>query len=182
MDDFSRKFKLVTFTTSRFEVIVMSLILRLCLFQCKIFSGNENIFKCLIAFQKMFWKTFSGVWLCSWKYHRKHIFYLLLTFSQLPNKYIISFHNTETQKKQNPEKKIHQIRLNWEKKEEREATGFDLEVRLCGGGKIERRWSRSLLDRRGAIGAMLRLTRLVRFGVIGAMLRSMRPMECGSSD
>ena len=52
----------------------------------------------------MFWKIFFGVWLCSWKYHRKHIFYLLLTFSQLPNKYIISFLNTETQKKQNPEK------------------------------------------------------------------------------
>ena len=46
---------------------------------------------CLIAFQKMFWKIFSGVWLCSWEYHRKHIFYLLLTFSRLPNKYIISF-------------------------------------------------------------------------------------------
>ena len=53
----------------------------------------------------MFWKIFSGVWLCSWKYHRKHIFYLLLTFSQLSNKYIILFLNTETQKKQNPEKK-----------------------------------------------------------------------------
>ena len=31
-------------------------------------------------------------------------------------------------------------------------TGFDLEARLHGGGEgeIERRWSRSLLDRRGA--------------------------------
>ena len=67
----------------------------------------------------MFWKIFSGVWLCSWKYRRKHIFYLLLTFSQLPNKYIISFLNTETQKKENQKKKIHQIRSNWEKKEER---------------------------------------------------------------
>ena len=46
---------------------------------------------CLVAFQKMFWKIFSSVWLCSWKYHRKHIFYLLLTFSRLPNEYIISF-------------------------------------------------------------------------------------------
>ena len=33
-----------------------------------------------------------------------------LTFSQLSNKYIISFLNIETQKKQNLEKKIHQIR------------------------------------------------------------------------
>ena len=103
---------------------------------CKIFSrkkiffgnaisGKENIFKCLVASQKMFWKIFSGVWLCSWKYHRKHIFYLLLTFSQLPNKYIISFLNTETQKKQNLEKKIHQIWSNWEKKEERSARCCD---------------------------------------------------------
>ena len=38
---------------------------------------------CLVAFQKYFQKIFSGVWLCSWKYHRKHIFYLLLTFSHI---------------------------------------------------------------------------------------------------
>ena len=38
---------------------------------------------CLVAFQKMFRKIFSNVWLCSWKYHRKHIFYLLLTFSHI---------------------------------------------------------------------------------------------------
>ena len=48
-----------------------------------LFSAKENIFKCLVAFQKMFWKIFSSVWLCSWKYHRKHIFYLLLTFSHI---------------------------------------------------------------------------------------------------
>ena len=29
-----------------------------------LFSGNENIFKCLVAFQKMLWKIFSSVWLC----------------------------------------------------------------------------------------------------------------------
>ena len=44
--------------------------------------------------------------MCSWKYHRKHIFYLLLAFSQLPNKYIISFipqyrNTNKTQKKKN---------------------------------------------------------------------------------
>ena len=69
-----------------------------------LFSGKENIFMCLVAFQKMFRKIFSGAWLCSWKYHRKHIFYLLLTFSRLPNKYIISFipqykNTNKTQKK-----------------------------------------------------------------------------------
>ena len=67
-----------------------------------LFSGKENVFICLVAFQKMFRKIFSDVWLCSWKYHRKHIFYLLLTFSRLPNKYIISFipqNTNKTQKK-----------------------------------------------------------------------------------
>ena len=33
-------------------------------FQVKIFSEKENIFKCLVAFQKMLWKIFSSVWLC----------------------------------------------------------------------------------------------------------------------
>ena len=112
-------------------------------FQVKIFFEKENIFRCLVAF----WKIFFSVWLCSWKYHRKHIFYLLLTFSQLPNKYIISFLNSETQKKQNPKKKKnHQIRSNWEKKEEREATGFDLEARSCGGGEGEIAWWRRRRD------------------------------------
>ena len=64
---------------------------------------------CLVAFQKMFRKIFSDVWLCSWKYHIKHIFFLLLTFSQLPNKYIISFISQNTNKIQ---KKNHQIRTN----------------------------------------------------------------------
>ena len=48
----------------------------------------------------MFRKIFSDVWLCSWKYHKKHIFYLLLTFSQLPNEYIISFIPKNTNKTQ----------------------------------------------------------------------------------
>ena len=67
-----------------------------------LFFGKENVFMCFVAFQKMFQKIFSDVWLCSWKYHRKHIFYLLLTFSQLPNEYIISFipqNTNKTQKK-----------------------------------------------------------------------------------
>ena len=55
---------------------------------------------CLVAFQKNFRKKFSNVWLCSWKYHRKHIFYLLLIFSRLPNEYIISFISQNTNKTQ----------------------------------------------------------------------------------
>ena len=30
-----------------------------------LFSGKENVFMCLVAFQKMFRKIFSDVWLCS---------------------------------------------------------------------------------------------------------------------
>ena len=33
--------------------------------------GKENIFMCLIAFQNIFWKIFSGVWKRSWKRRRK---------------------------------------------------------------------------------------------------------------
>ena len=59
----------------------------------------------------MLWKIFSSVWLWCWKYHRKHIFYLLLTFSQLPNKYIISFLNPETQIKPRKKKLLIRSRL-----------------------------------------------------------------------
>ena len=27
-----------------------------------LFSGKENVFMCLVVFQKIFWKIFSGVW------------------------------------------------------------------------------------------------------------------------
>ena len=71
-----------------------------------LFSEKENIFMCLFAFQKMFWKIFSDVWLCSWKYHRKHIFYLLLTFSHI---FLVTkrIHNIihSSKHKQNPKKK-----------------------------------------------------------------------------
>ena len=78
-----------------------------------LFSGKENIFKYLVAFQKMFWKIFSGILLCSWKYHRKHIFYLLLTFSHIFStakqiyNIIPQYRNTKETKLR---KKIHQIR------------------------------------------------------------------------
>ena len=77
-----------------------------------IFSRKENVFMCLIAFQKMFRKIFFDVWLRSWKYHRKHIFYLLLIFSHIFSvaKRIYNIIHSSIQKhKQNPEKN-HQIR------------------------------------------------------------------------
>ena len=67
------------------------------IFLVKIFSRKKNIFKCLVAFQKIFWKIFSGVWLYSWKCSRKLIFMMFLTFSQLPNKYIITSNKTQIQ-------------------------------------------------------------------------------------
>ena len=77
-----------------------------------LFSGKENFFMCLVAFQKMFWKIFSDVWLYSWKYHKKHIFYLLLTFSHIfsvtKRIYNIIY---SSKHKQNPEKN-HQIQTN----------------------------------------------------------------------
>ena len=75
-----------------------------------LFFEKENVFMYLVAFQIMCRKIFSDVWLCSWKYHRKHIFYLWLTFSRLPNEYIISFIPQNTNKTQ--KKKNHQIRTN----------------------------------------------------------------------
>ena len=67
---------------------------------------------CLVAFQKMFWKIFSDVWLYSWKYHKKYIFYLLLTFSHIfsvtKRIYNIIY---SSKHKQNPEKN-HQIQTN----------------------------------------------------------------------
>ena len=75
-----------------------------------LFSGKENIFMCLVAFQKMFRKIFSDVWLCFWKYHRKHIFYLLLTFSHIFSVIKRIYNIIHSSKhKQNPEKN-HQIR------------------------------------------------------------------------
>ena len=46
-----------------------------------LFSGKENIFRCLVAFQNIFWKIFSGVWLYSWKCSEKPNFIMFLTFS-----------------------------------------------------------------------------------------------------
>ena len=53
-----------------------------------------------------------------------------LKFSQLPNKYIISFLNTETQKKQNPEKKnsSNSVKL---REEGREKCGVLRSARCC---------------------------------------------------
>ena len=72
-----------------------------------LFSGKKNVFMCLVAFQKIF----SDVWLCSWKYHRKHILYLLLTFSHIFSvaKRIYNIIHSSKHKKKTQKKKNHQI-------------------------------------------------------------------------
>ena len=128
-----------------------------------LFLEKENISKCFVTFQKMFWKIFSGVWLCFWKYQRKNIFSLLLTFSQLPNKYIISFLNIETQETKPRKKKFiksGQYRNTKETKPRKKKfiKSGQIERRrkrkrgnwVWSRGEIERLWSRSLLDQCGA--------------------------------
>ena len=120
-----------------------------------LYFKKKNVFMCLVVFLKMFQKIFFSVWLCSWKYYKKHIFYLLLTFSRLPNEYI-SFisqyrntnkiqkkiiksgrifsiakqiyniiHSSIQKHKQNPEKKISNPVKLREEGREREMTRFD---------------------------------------------------------
>ena len=124
------------------------------MFQCKIFSGNENIFKCLVAFQKIFWKIFSCVWLYSWKYYKKHIFYLLLQFSHIfsASKQIYSFNATKNQNKNFFYSQTHLIEKERERGEERIGVnggrrwldqvglGVKWSGLVIGGGQISYRW------------------------------------------
>ena len=101
----------------------------------------------------MFWKIFSDVWLCSWKYHRKHIFYLLFTLSHifLAARQIYNIIHSSIQKhKQNPEKNIIKSgQIKRRRKRERRLGSTKGEV-------ARRRWRRDHAtqccnhDRRGA--------------------------------
>ena len=106
-------------------------------------------------------KIFSNVWLHFKKCFKKYFLVFgcvlentikntfstccshFLSFSQLPNKYIISFLNIETQKKQNPEKKKFIKFGQIERRRKREVRGAAIGAVLL-----------SLLDRRGAIGSV----------------------------
>ena len=72
-----------------------------------------------------------------------------LTFSRLPNEYIISF-ISQYRNTNKTQKKNHQIRSNWEKKEEREATGFDEGLRSARCFARSRSARRQDRDWRGA--------------------------------
>ena len=120
-----------------------------------LFSRNENIFMCLVAFQKMFRKIFFGVWLCSWKYHRKHIFCLLLTFSHIfsvAKKIYNIIHSLIQRHKQNLEKKIssNPVKLREEGRERERGNWVRQEVRsrdVVLRSRLARRQDR---DRHGA--------------------------------
>ena len=102
--------------------------MRLCLVRIKyfpenkyfsemLFSGKENIFQCLVAFQNIFWKIFSSVWLYSWKYSKKiqfyHVSHIFLHFLSIQT----NISSTPTKSKfiktqilNTQQEKIHQIR------------------------------------------------------------------------
>ena len=68
-----------------------------------LFSGKENIFRCLVAFQNIFWKIFFGVWLYSWKCSEKTNFIMFLTFSCIFSASKQIYHNSnKIQIHQNP--------------------------------------------------------------------------------
>ena len=87
----------------------------------KCYFSERKMFSCVwLHFKKMFRKIFSNVWLCYWKYHKKHIFYLLHTFSTCSTHFLLVAHIFSVAKriyniihsskhKRNPEKN-HQIR------------------------------------------------------------------------
>ena len=89
-----------------------------------LFSEKENVFMCLVAFQKMFRKIFSDVWLCSWKYHRKHIFYLLLTFSHIFSVTKRIYNIIYFSKYKQNQEKNHQIQTNDRRDRDRSGQRF----------------------------------------------------------
>ena len=129
-----------------------------------LFSGKKNVFMCLVAFQKIFQKIFFDVWLCSWKYHRKHILYLLLTFSHIFSvaKWLYNIIHSSKHKKKNPKKKNHQIRtLRCEGEIAIGAVGASREASIA----IE-----ASRDRRGAgdVGGQYRRARLWTISILSS--------------
>ena len=111
----------------------------------------------------MFWKIFSGVWLCSWKYHRKHIFYFLFTFphifsaaKQIYN-IIPQYRNTKETK---PRKNIHQIR-SYRETQKKQNSG----KKIIKSGQIERRRKRERHWCGSVIGARVNWRDAIGVGV-----------------
>ena len=113
------------------------------MFGCIPKNALENIFQCLVVFLKILQKT--------------HFLLVAHIFSASKQIYNIISQST-TQKKQNPKKKkiIKSGQIERRRKRERRLGSIQrrdraAEARLRGGGEITRRWSRSLLDQRGAV-------------------------------
>ena len=128
--------------------------LRLRLFQCKIFSSVW------LHFKKCFEKYFL-VFGCVLENTIENTFSTccshFLTFSQLPNKYIISFLNTETQKKQNSGKKFiksGQYRNTKETKPRKKNSSNPIKLREEGRERGDWVRSRGEIARRRRLGSI----------------------------
>ena len=124
---------------------------------------------CLVAFQNMFRKIFSDVWLCSWKYYRKHIFYLLPTFSHIfsvtKRIYNIIF---SSKHKQNPEKKSSNLDkrrrdrdrhdLNWSSRRFARSRSTRSRNESIAIARRSKRQSRSVLSRQPVMSLSLSLS------------------------
>ena len=134
----------------------------------KIISSVSSVW---LHFKKCFEKYFLVFGCVLENTIKNTFFYLLFTFSQLSNKYIISFLNTETQKKTKSRKKF--IKFGQiERKRKRERGDW-----VWSRGKIVRwvrRWDCAAEARSSGVGVDLCL--------IGGVLRSTRSVECGSLD
>ena len=105
-----------------------------------------------------------------------------LTFSRLPNKYIISFIPQYRKTKKTQKKKNHQIRSNWEKKEEREAIGFDEGLRSarCFVQRRDRDWRKGKIAIDGAIFLPLRICESFFLSLSFSLCASVSSSLCAS--
>ena len=162
------------------------------LFGCLGIRFTENQFRCLVRsniLRKML-SVLRKIKLCNQNRKNKRRENLInhstasngkvrvIQFNPIPHSHFPT-NQTDPQKKQNPEKKnsSNPVKLREEGRERgdwvrsrgeiarrrrRRDHTAEAKERSRGRGEIERRWSRSLLDWCGAIGTVLRLTRLVR--------------------
>ena len=105
-----------------------------------------------------------------------------LTFSRLPNKYIISFIPQYRKTNKTQKKKNHQIRSNWEKKEEREAIGFDEGLRSarCFVQRRDRDWRKGKIAIDGAIFLPLRICESFFLSLSFSLCASVSSSLCAS--
>ena len=118
-----------------------------------LFSGKENIFKCLVAFQKMLWKIFSGVWLYCWKC------YFPTNFSHGNSTHGSKLRQLKATTTKTPPPHHHNNNKN-QNHTEREVGGSKARSKVRSL-RCDRRTGAREIDRRGTIGEVLRSTQLV---------------------